>query len=929
MHVRFRGSTLVLALLGLPVVPALPASPPVYQLSTVAGSDTVGDSGPAIAAQLAQPEGLAVDAAGNVYIADAANHRVRMVTAAGVIATVAGSGHPGFGGDNGPAAAAQLNQPYDLAVDGAGNLYIADYGNQRVRRIGADGNITTVAGNGAKGSNADGGPAVAALLLGPRNVAVDAAGNLYISEFDGHRVRMVAPDGTIHTVAGTGVAGLSGDGGPAAAAQVAFPAGLAVDGAGNLFIADTVNVRIRKVQAGTGAIATVCSQFSFGMPYVLLSGIAASPAGNVYIPDSGSGYVWQLTPAGALTRMAGAPGSGAYAGDGQPALDTALAKPVAAALDAAGNVYISEARRVRSIAATTSIVNTVAGDGAYGFGGDGGSALMAVLNTPAGIAFFNGSLYIADQNNQRVRQVSGGAIATVAGNGIPSFSGDGLAAVNATLAGPSAVAVDAAGNLLIADTHNNRVRRVDLSGIITTFAGDGLVAGYGGEGQPATLIPVDLPQGVAAGRQGDAYLSDSYHNRVLRVDAAGNMHTVAGTGTPGYSGDGDGSLSELYGPTGLAADTNGNLYIADTQNHRVRMLNAAGVLTTLAGTGTAGFSGDGGAAAAAELNDPSAVAVDANGSVYIADSGNNRVRVVTPDGNIATIAGAGEAAYNGENGPALAMALFNPSGVAVDGQGNIYVADTGNNRVRMLSATQTVTPPPPLTAVTLAGAASLQPGPLAPGEIFSIFGQGIGPATAAVGAFDSSGTLATALGGVQVLCNGVPAPLFYAQSLQINAQAPYEMAGQTSAQVQVIYQGALVAVTQAALTDANPALFTLQNGVGNAVVVNQDGSINSDQSPAPRGSVVVLYATGEGQTTPPGVTGRGAQAPYPAPAQSVSLTMDGIPANILFVGEAPGFVGLLQINAQVPNGYVPPGDLPVVLTVGGHQSPAGVTIAVR
>jgi uncharacterized protein (TIGR03437 family) len=901
-------------------------------LTTVAGSDLVGDNGSAAAAQVAQPEGLVMDPAGNLYIADAANHRVRKVTPTGTISTVAGNGHPGFSGDSGPASAAQLNQPYDLALDAAGNLYIADYGNQRVRAIGTDGNINTVAGNGASGSSADGGPATAAMLLGPRNVATDAAGNLYISEFDGHRVRRVVPGGTIGTVAGTGIAGFSGDGGPAGAAQLAYPAGLALD-AGNLYIVDTGNVRIRKVFSGAGTIGTVLTQTSFGMPDIQLAGLAATAAGVLYIPESGNSLVWQLTPAGALTRVAGAAGSGAYTGDGEPALQTVLSIPVEVTLDAAGDLYISETRRVRSVTAATGIIATVAGNGTFGFGGDGGSALMAVLNTPTGLAFNSGTIFIGDSNNQRVRAVAaGGTISTLAGNGIPSYAGDGLAAVSASLDGPAGLTFDPSGNLYIADSQNSRVRSVSPAEIIATFAGNGISSGFGGEGDPATLTPLNAPQGVAADLTGDVYISDTGHNRVIMVDPAGNMHTVAGTGTAGQASGGSTSLGELYNPSGLAMDAAGNLFIADTQNHRIQMLAPAGTISTIVGTGIGGFSGDGGAAAAAQLNYPSAVAVDAGENIYIADTGNNCVRLVTPDGNIATIAGTGSAAYNGDNGPALSVALSNPGGLALDNLGNVWVADTGNNRVRLLSASQTVvTPPAQLIAVTLASSASLLPGPLAPGEIFSIFSSGgsLGPATAVEGAFDAPGILSTMLGTVQVLFNSTPAPLYYAQANQINAQVPYEMAGLADAQLQIMYQGALVAEMQVSLADANPALFTLSNGTGNAVVVNQDGSINSDRNPAPRGSIVVLYATGVGQTSAPGVTGQAAASPYPVPVLPVSLSMADIPANILFAADAPGFVGLLQINAQVPSGFVPTGALSLVLSVGMYQSPAGVTIAVE
>lgn len=919
---------------------ALAASPPVYQLTTVAGSDQVGDGGQALAAQLEQPEGIVVDPAGNFYIADAANNRVRKVTPAGVISTVAGTGHQGFSGDNGPASAAQLNQPYGLALDAAGNLYIADYGNQRVRAIGTNGNITTVAGDGQSGAYADGGLATAALLLGPHDLATDAAGNLYVSELLGHRVRQVAPGGIISTVAGTGIAGYGGDGGPATAAQLDQPAGLALDGAGNLYILDSRNNRIRKVLAGTGTISTVCGQQTFNAQNftysVTLFGLAANGAGDLYFLDIANSAAWQLNPAGVLTQVAGVPGGGGYTGDGQPALQTALIDPIEVALDAAGDLYISEFQRVRAVSAATGIINTVAGNGTFGFSGDGGSALMAVLNTPTGLALNNGSLYISDTNNQRVRQVASGSIATLAGDGTPGYLGDSGLALNASLSSPTGLAFDPAGNLYIADTKNNNVRSVNPSQVITTFAGIG-TCGFGAEGAPAILTPLCGPQGAVVDLAGNNYIADTENNRVIMVDSAGNIQIVAGNGTAGDAGAGNTGFGELYEPQGVALDSEGNLYIADTQNHRIRMLTPGSTISTIAGTGTPGFSGDGGAATAAELNAPSQVAVDASGNIYIADTQNHRVRMVTTDGNINTIAGTGDAAYNGDDGPAVQIALSSPYGVALDGQGNVYVADTGNNRVRMLSTSQAVvTPPPPaqLITVTVANAASLQAGPLAPGEIFSIFGQGIGPTVGVTGTFDEVGTLSTTLADVQVLFIGTPvsatpAPLFYVQSNQINAQVPYQMAGQPFAQLEVVYQGVLLASMQVPLAAANPALFTLGSGTGNAVVVNQDGSINSDKNPAPQGSIVVLYATGEGQTSPAGITGQAAQAPYPLPVLPVMLTMADIPASILFAGEAPGFVGVMQINAQVPSGFVPPGGLALVLTVGSYQSPAGVTIAVQ
>ncbi|MET9469515.1 RICIN domain-containing protein [Streptomyces sp. NPDC006544] len=338
------------------------------EITTVAGTGdagAAGDDGPAVAARLDRPYGLAMDNTGTLYFSDYNNHCVRRVTTDGRIRTVAGTGTAGYGGDHGPALSAQLDGPREVAVDRAGNLYIADSENNRIRKVTVDGQIGTVAGTGTAGFSGDGGLAVAAELNCPYGVAVDSTGNLYIADTDNHRVRQVTPDGQIRTVAGTGTPGFSGDGGPAAAAQLNSPYGVAVDGAGDLYLTDAENHRVRRV-AGDGTISTV--------------------AGT---------------------------GTGGFSGDGGPAASAQLDFPLGVAADTTGTLYVSDHNnhRVRRVAGDGTI-STVAGTGTDGFRGDGGPAASAQLNYPFGLAVdCVGALYIADYVNNRVRKVAAAAMA--------------------------------------------------------------------------------------------------------------------------------------------------------------------------------------------------------------------------------------------------------------------------------------------------------------------------------------------------------------------------------------------------------------------------------------------------------------------------------------------------------------------------------------
>ncbi len=340
------------------------------------------------------------------------------------------------------------------------------------------------------------------------------------------------------------------------------------------------------------------------------------------------------------------------------------------------------------IYAAQEIITTVAGNGTRGFSGDGGPATSASLAYPNGMAVDEvGNLYIVDTSNHRIRKITvDGTITTVAGNGSRGFSGDGGPATSASLAYPSGMAVDGTGNLYIGDTDNHRVRKVTTNGIISTVAGNGIY-GFSGDGGPATNASLYYPSGMAVDGDGNLYFAERSNNRIRKVAVNGTISTVAGNGTAAFSGDGGAATSAgLNYPRDVAVDAEGTLYIADQNNHRIRKVDSDGVISTVAGNGTQTFNGDGGAATSAGLSFPSGVAVDGAGNLYIASRDHNRVRKVSINGIISTVAGNGTDGFSGDGGPAILAALSDPSGVAVDGAGSLFIADSGNSRVRALRA---------------------------------------------------------------------------------------------------------------------------------------------------------------------------------------------------------------------------------------------------
>ena len=903
-------------------------------ITTVAGGGTGGDGGMATAASLNYPDGVAVDAAGDLFIAESGGNRVRKVDTNGIITTLAGNGVADFSGDGGPGTNASLNSPFDVGVDGLGNVYISDTLNNRIRKVDTNGIITTLAGNGAAAFSGDGGTATNASLSSPNGIYVDAAGDVLVADYNNQRIRRIDLSGNITTLAGNGITNLAGDGGLATAASLSYPAGVAMDTAGNVYIADYGNSRIRKVDTSgiittvagslpgapgyasgdggpaTNAVLLDCVQITVdrfanfyfddvyhgtirevdtngiiwtpvtglnnpyglaidqqdnlyiadaqnnriakvalpGLPTLTLNGVTATNAGNydVIVADSSGSvtssvvsltvnvpayiltepqsqqvsiesnatfsvtaggtlpltYQWlfnggpipgavnsnytftvtgsneagnysvvvtnnygsvtssvvtltvRMIPAGIAAQPAsqvvpgGSNATFSVVASGSPPFSyqwffnavamagqtnaTLLLSNVTtnqaggygvfvsnpygsitsdvATLTVAGlpvftaqptNQTLLAGNRVLLVAGVTGVgpltfqwqlngtnlpnnlIATVAGNGTAGFAGDGGLATTGEVFAPCGVAADRaGNLFIADSSNNRIRRVNtSGLLSTIAGTGVAGFAGDNGPATSARLNTPRGVALNNTGNLFIADFPNNRIRRVDTNGIITTTAGNG-GSGFTGDGVAATNTTLYWPQNMAADSAGNLFIADSENNRVRKVDTNGIITTVAGNGTAGFAGDGGmATNASLNLPRAVAPDGNGNLFIADSNNHRIRKVDAYGVITTVAGNGSSAFSGDFGMATNTGIA-PYGVAVDAFGDLLIADQFNNRIRRVDPYDIITTVAGIGPGGYRGDGGPAVSAWLNAPSGVALDGYGRTLIADTSNNRIR-------------------------------------------------------------------------------------------------------------------------------------------------------------------------------------------------------------------------------------------------------
>jgi uncharacterized protein (TIGR03437 family) len=640
-------------------------------------------------APLGTPSGAAVDRTGVIYIADSTWQRVFRIDTKGVLTTAAGNGTSGYGGDGGNAASAAINSPGALATDFNGNLYVADTANFRVRMVNRAGVISTLAGTGTEGFSGDGGPAVSAAIGSPAGLAIDGTGNLYISDPVNHRIRIVTTDGKISTFAGTGAAASNGDGGPATSAALRYPAGLAVDGGGNVFVADLNANRVRRI-GRDGVITTFAGNGFAGNSgdgglaiQARLSPLALAfdAAGAVDILDQNASAIRHVDVGGRISTIAGTTQLG-LAGDGGPAVSAQLNTPADLAFAPPGALIVADFGnfRVRSIASGN--IYTIAGTGNYRYSGDGGDATAATLPGPSGLAIdAAGNVNICDTLANRIRTVDAfGVVHLTAGGSIPGFLGDGSAATSAALTDCKGIGVDRFGNLFFADTGNNRIRKVSTAGVISTVAGNG-AEGFSGDGGQAVAAALNRPEGVSLDKTGTLYIADTQNDRIRKVTPDGIITTFAGSGANGFAGEGvPATAAQLSLPTRVTVDAIGNVFFSDRGNDTIRGV-ANGIIHTIAGTGTSGFSGDGGPAASAMVANPAGLAVDSAGALYFADSNNRRVRRVDTKGVITTFAGNGFNSISGDGrAPTLAGIGF-PVDVAFDPAGNMYIADHGG-RVR-------------------------------------------------------------------------------------------------------------------------------------------------------------------------------------------------------------------------------------------------------
>ncbi len=654
-----------------------------YTFTTLAGSagavvNSIDATGSA--AQFDTPRGIAMDTSGNFYVADSSNNTIRKITAAGVVTTLAGSAGSS-GRTDGTGTAALFNEPFDVAVDSAGNVFVADTNSSVIRKITPAGVVTTFAGSGTRGSSD--GTGTSASFYEPRALAIDSAGTLYVADYFYHIIRKITSAGVVTTIAGTvGAEGyLDGTG---TATKFKGVNGIAVDSSGNVFVADEGNAVIRKITSagvvstfvGTAGATGLTDGTGAAARLTAPRGLRTDSAGNLYFSDNRANTIRKATPAGVVTTLAG---TASVAGSADATGTSATFNgPSGLVLDSSGNIYVADSSNdtIRRIT-PAGVVTTFAGTAGRSSSTDG-TGTAAKFEDPYNVAVDSaGNIYVAESDAHCIRKITpAGVVTTLAGlaGTFGSTDGTGTAARFNT---PSGVTVDSAGNVYVADSGNHAIRKITAAGVVTTFAGS--PSAGGSTDGTGTAARFNEPHGIAADPSGNLYVSDTALNTVRKITPAGVVTTLAGTSGTAGTADGTGTSAQFSQPFGIAVDSSGTVYLCDHGNHSVRKITAAGVVTTLAGlNGTLGYVDATGTAA--RLRFPSDVAVDSEGNVFVADTDNQCIRKITSAGVVTTVGGGSGVGSTDATG--TAAKFYNPKSVAVDSSGNLYVADRNNHTIR-------------------------------------------------------------------------------------------------------------------------------------------------------------------------------------------------------------------------------------------------------
>lgn len=815
-----------------------------WRLTTIAGGSDAGDGGPSSQASLRFVQGLAVSPSGDIYLADSDDHRIRRIDPQGRISTLAGDGLPGRIGDTGPAHLSRVNTPYGLSYGPNNDLYIADLGNARVRRISSNGTIDTVAGAGIGGVT----------LQAPRNVLAAPDGRLYISDFAANRILILEPRGNFNVL-------------PTPNPNFNSPAALTFDSSGNLYIADSGNGRVLKYS--NQGVYTIHAS-GLDRP----TGLAWHPNGYLLIADIRGDFLWRVNSDA----------------KGDQKLETIPTGGRDVAVDRSARTVTAGGTWVRRTL-PSGLLEILIGNEYSTFRGENVSALQARLQRPSAVAVDSqNNLYFSDTQNHRIRRVDPqGIVTTIAGTGEPGFRGDSGPAHQAQLNTPTALAIDSFDNLYIADSANHRIRVVSKSGVIVTAAGTGR-SEFSNDNIQAIQASLMQPSGLAIDSENRVYVSERNGQRIRRFTLGAKIETIAGSGVKGAPMENaEALLAPLNEPTALSLDAANNLYFVDRANNALRKLEARTQrLTTLA----------------SQLKSPESIAVSPKGIVYFTESQTHTISRIALDGKITIVAGRpNENGFNAENGNADAITLNEPQGLALRGESTLYFADRLNDRIRRLEAPPELITGESNTKSNAVHAATFTSSPLAPGLLMTLFT----PPT------DNPQFS-------EITIDGYPAQISFANKSQINFQVPYAINGRTQSILEFRNGGLLIDRLVCNVAPAAPAFFELADKKGQIIAVLPNGQLNSDQNPARPGDILVLYGTGEGLRM--SVNG------YELPYLGAQADVQGLPTEVLYAGATPGFPGLFQVNLRVPTTLRAAGAVQVNLKVGAARNPTTQTIFV-